>query len=99
MRSPMLWPEGLQAMPARDVQRFVLAHSGARPWDRDSHDVRVIANVAEGRGAIIDSEDEVGGYPRHAETRRAFNPGDWDLDTMTPRRADVLDSGARSRGT
>lgn len=98
-RSPMLWPEGLQAMPARDVQRFVLANAGARPWDRDSHDVRVIANVAEGRGAIIDSEDEVGGYPRHPETRRAFNRDDWDLDTMTPRRADVLDSGARSRGT
>lgn len=99
MRRPMLWPEGLQAMPARDVQRFVLANAGARPWDRDAHDVRVIANVAEGRGAIIDSEDEVGGYPRHAETRRPFNPDDWDLDTLSPRRPDVLDSGARSRGT
>jgi hypothetical protein len=86
-------------MPARDVQRFVLANAGARPWDRDVHDVRVIANVAEGRGGIIDSEDEVGGYPRHAETRRPFNPADWDLETMTPLRPDVLDSGARSRGT
>ncbi len=96
---PMLWPDGLTAMPAVDVQRHVLSDAGARPWDRDAHDVRVIANVAEGRGAIIDNEAEVGGYPNYPMTRRVFNPDDWDLADMSPRRRDVLDSGARARGT
>jgi pectate lyase len=96
---PMLWPQGLTAMPAVDVQRYVLAHVGARPWDRDHHDVRLIADVAEGRGRIIDNEGQVGGYPQEAPTHRAFNPNDWNLGDMTPKRPDVLDSSARSRGT
>ncbi|MGE0044973.1 MAG: hypothetical protein AB7T08_04360 [Hyphomonadaceae bacterium] len=99
LRRPPLWPEGLVAIPAHEVERYVLANAGARPWDRDAHDIRVIADAAEGRGAIIDSEEEVRGYPVQAMTRRPFNPADWDLTTMTPRRPDVLDAGARARGT
>ena len=35
------------------------------------HDVRILADVAEGRGKIIDSETEVGGYPNvHADAAR-----------------------------
>ena len=96
---PMLWPEGLKAMPALDVQTSVLKNAGARPWDRDHHDVRLIADVAEGRGKIIDSEKEVGGYPVEKETHRAFNPADWDLRFMTPLTPAALDSSAKSKGT
>jgi hypothetical protein len=77
----------------------LLTSAGARPWDRDAHDVRILADIAEGRGKIIDSEQEVGGYPVQEPTSRPFNPQDWDLDTMEPKRPDVLDSGAKSRGT
>lgn len=96
---PPLWPEGLRAMSAAEVQRSVLANAGARPWDRDPDDVRLIADVAEGRGEIIDSEQELQGYPNPKPTRRPFNPDDWNLDDMTPKRPDVLDSGAKARGT
>ena len=58
----------------------MLANAGARPWDRDAHDVRILADVTEGRGKIIDSETEVGGYPTVAPTRRAFDPSQWDLE-------------------
>lgn len=93
-------PEGLRIMSPRDVERYVLKNAGARPWDRDKHDVRVLADTAEGRGEIIDSQDQVGGYPEVTEpTRRAFNPDDWHLDTMKPKRPDVLDAGASARGT
>lgn len=92
-------PAGLPVMPAVAVERFVLASAGARPWDRDSHDVRVFANVAEGRGEIIDSQAEVGGYPTVEPSYQAFDPALWDLDTMLPKSAEALDSGARSRGT
>ena len=99
VRRPPVWPEGLTAMPAQDVERYVLTNAGARPWDRDAHDVRVLANAAEGRGEIIDNETEVGGYPAVTETRRPFDPEYWNLFDMTPRRPDVLDAGARARGT
>lgn len=96
---PMPLPEGLPVLAAGDVERFVLANAGARPWDRDGHDVRVFANAAEGRGEIIDSQSEVGGYPSMPETYRAFNAEDWDLETMLPRTDAALDSSVKGRGT
>ncbi|MEQ8177830.1 MAG: hypothetical protein RIC52_00770 [Amphiplicatus sp.] len=97
--APLDWPEGLEALPAEQVQAFVLANAGARPWDRDGHDVRILADTAEGRGEIIDSEQQIGGYPAMKETRRAFDASLWNLDTMQPRSPDALDSGAKARGT
>ncbi len=96
---PLDWPSGLVAMPALQVETHVLTHAGARPWDRDTDDVRVLADVAEGRGEIIDHEDETGGYPKHAMTTRAFDPLLWDLDTMRPKDISALDNGAKARGT
>jgi pectate lyase len=97
--SPLDWPAGLAAMPAIEVEPHVLTTVGARPWDRDAHDVRLIADVAEGRGEIIDREDEVGGYPVQQETRRAFDPSKWNLEDMTPKDPSVLDASAKARGT
>jgi hypothetical protein len=93
------WPAGLQALSAVEVENWVLANAGARPWDRDPHDVRILADVAEGRGKIIDSEAQVGGYPQVAPTHRVFDPMQWDLQTMSPRSADALDSSAKAPGT
>lgn len=90
---------GLEILPSELVEDFVLRNAGARPWDRDKHDVRVLADAAEGRGEIIDSQEDVGGYPEFKPTQQSFNPDDWNLDTMTPRRAEVLDSGKEARGT
>lgn len=96
---PMPLPQGLPVMPARDVERYVLANAGARPWDRDSQDVRVLANAAEGRGDIIDSQEQVGGYPRFDPTYRSFDPSLWDMETMLPLSPEALDASARGRGT
>ena len=99
MSRPPVWWEGLTPMPAREVQVKVLSQVGARPWDRDMRDLLLIAEVAEGRGEIIDKEEQVGGYPRAVETRKPFNPDDWNLDDMTPRRDEVLDRPAQRRTT
>ena len=99
-RRPPVWWEGLAPIPAEQVQVQVLSQVGARPWDRDMRDVLLIAEVAEGRGEIIDHERQVGGYPAVTEpTRKPFNPDDWDLRFMTPLRDDVLDRPAQRRGT
>jgi pectate lyase len=96
---PLDMPEDLAPIAATAVEAFVLANAGARPWDRDAHDVRLLADVAEGRGRIIDSQEEVGGYPKMPETARAFEPSKWSLETMEPNAPDVLDASQKSGGT
>jgi hypothetical protein len=76
-------PQGVRPMAAVEVQDSVIRNAGARPWDRDPIDARIIADTIEGRGAIIDSEEQVGGYPQYTATWRAFNEKEWDLRTMT----------------
>lgn len=97
--APLDLPEGLNILPALEVERSVLDNAGARPWDRDAHDVRVLANAAEGRGAIIDSQEQVGGYPEFPSTQREFDPALWNIETMEPKSPDALDDGSKARGT
>ncbi len=82
---PVAWPAGLPVMPAREVETHVLASAGARPWDRDYDDIRVLFFVAEGRGKIIDDEKDVSAYPALKEARAPFVEADWDLATMEPK--------------
>jgi hypothetical protein len=99
LRKPPFWPTGLTALPSNQVQGWVLASAGARPWDRDALDVQLISDVAEGRGKIIDSENDLHGYPVQKPTSRPFVEADWNLDDMSPRRPELLDAGAKARGT
>lgn len=57
-----LWPAGFTALGATEVTAAVLADVGARPWDRDAVDRRLVEEARSGGGKIIDSETEVGGY-------------------------------------
>lgn len=82
---PLDWWTGLNVLPSRDVETHVLWHAGARPWDRDADDLRVLFFVAEGRGSIIDDEKTVGGYPKFAPSRAPFVEAQWNLDTMEPK--------------
>jgi hypothetical protein len=72
-------PEGVKPLTAVDVENSVITNAGARPWERDEPDWRVIADTIEGRGKIIDSEQEVGGYPVQLAAHQEFNPSDWDM--------------------
>lgn len=84
-KKPVSWWPGLAVLPARDVETHVLALAGARPWDRDAHDIRVLFFIAEGRGEIIDDESEVGGYGEVKSVTAPFIEADWNLDTMEPK--------------
>jgi pectate lyase len=79
---PVNWPPGLQVIPVSQVEESVLRNAGARPWDRDAIDQRIVLQSQQGTGRIIDSEQQVGGYPSVPETRRSFVPAEWDLRTM-----------------
>jgi hypothetical protein len=67
------WPIGLDVLPAAQVFERVLASAGARPRERDAVDARIVAEVRAGTGALVDSQDEVGGYPTAAPTRRTLD--------------------------
>ena len=73
------WPLGLTVLSSSSVLERVLANAGARPKDRDAVDQRIVADVIARTGSIIDSQDEVGGYPAPAPTARALQvPEDVD---------------------
>jgi hypothetical protein len=76
------WPCGFEPMPAEDVKEFVANNAGARPWDRDPIDARIIRAALGGTGKIVNSEAEAGGYPERPETHASFKPEEWDLATM-----------------
>jgi hypothetical protein len=86
--APPLWPGTLAARPSAEVERLVLERAGARPADRDAVDLRVVREVRERAGRIIDSPADVGGWPAPAPVARvlALPPdpaGDDDGDGYT----------------
>nr|WP_315467424.1 hypothetical protein [uncultured Undibacterium sp.] len=85
--APIEWPEGLLTMPAKDVETELLRYAGARPWDRDADDVRILFYIAEGRGTIINDEREVSSYPKVKITQAAFNEQGWDMVNGIPKAA------------
>ena len=62
--TPPVWPTGLTPMSSADVKESVLKNAGARPWDRDSVDKRVVNDARNLTGAIIDTPAQVGGWPQ-----------------------------------
>ncbi len=56
--APPLWPPRLKARPASETTAWVLANAGARPWDRDAVDRRLVEEARSGGGKIINFESE-----------------------------------------
>ena len=76
---------GLPAVTTYDANHAyiqVLSHAGANYY-RDPVDRRVIRNVINQRGAIIDSENQVGGYPTLPSTA---GPNRYEQPTACPIR-------------
>ena len=63
--------------PADAAYKRVVENAGAFPWNRDSADARIINDLIKGTGRIIDSQDDVGGYPVLPSASR---PADFDTD-------------------
>lgn len=78
-------PDGLIPLAAAELENAIYASAGMRPWARDAIDFKILSDVAEGRGKIVDSEAESSGYPSYPATHRPFNPDEWNLTDMSPR--------------
>jgi hypothetical protein len=70
---PMLAPKNFSPLPANATEAYVLKNAGARPKDRDAIDRRILENYRNRAGKIIDSQDEVGGYPKVAATHHRLD--------------------------
>ena len=89
--APPVWPIGLEVLPARQTFESVLKSAGARPADRDAVDERIVGDVRGGTGRIIDSQDDVGGYPRMESTFRRLEIPDENIEEWLARLADELE--------
>lgn len=78
-------PAGIKPLPAARLENAIYMSAGMRPWARDPIDFKIISDVVEGRGRIVDSEAQSSGYPAYAPTRRAFDAAEWNLADMSPR--------------
>ncbi len=79
-------PQDVKAHPASELERTLPLVAGARPWARDPIDFKLLSDVVEGRGRIINSEvDNALGYPLYLPTTRPFVDADWNLADMSPK--------------
>lgn len=70
--TPPIWHDSLVVRPSSEVEARVLNKAGARPSDRDAVDARVVTEVRNRGGSIIDSQSQVGGWPNLANNKRTF---------------------------
>lgn len=62
-----------KVLAAEKVTASVLKNAGSRPESRNSVDQRIINEVVSGKGKVINSQDEVGGYPNDLAKRRQLS--------------------------
>ena len=78
LAAPPVWPAGLEALPNATAIHHISRFVGARPAQRDPIDQRIVAQALSGTANIIDSQDEVGGYPTYPPTEKAAAVPDKD---------------------
>jgi hypothetical protein len=64
LKQPPVWPEGLKPTGTTTAIWQVTRFAGARPAERDAIDRRIVEQAFGGTARVIDSQDEVGGYPK-----------------------------------
>ena len=70
--SPPVAVPGYSVLSGFATYAHVLANAGARPWDRDAVDLRIVKEVDDRTGRYISLISQVGGYPPLAANRRAL---------------------------
>jgi hypothetical protein len=86
-----VWPDGLRPLPSEAVVDYVSKHAGARPRDRDDIDKRIIRDFLNRQGRIIDSQDDVGGYPDDRMTRHKIEVPGGDVQAWLNRLASEIE--------
>lgn len=83
--TPALTPSGISADPVEHLFQLLLDNAGAIAPQRDPVDNRVVQDVRDGTGHLIDSEIDVGGWPQldagtpAPDTDHDGMPNDWEI--------------------
>jgi hypothetical protein len=77
--TPAVPPSGVTTQQAHEAYNLVLSYAGAIAPKRDTVDRRVVLSVREKTGSLINSQNDVGGWPVY---RSAPPPPDADHDGM-----------------
>jgi hypothetical protein len=67
-----IWDKNFTPVSSKSLEKHLLPLVGARPLDRDMADKRVIDQVINRNGIMINSQSEVGGYPVLAKNKRSL---------------------------
>jgi hypothetical protein len=80
-----VWPSGLAAMSTAEnkVKDYVLTYAGSRPAERNGVDARIVKDVRNGTGRIINCVADDG------STRCAKNAGGWPQLAANTRRLEI----------
>lgn len=95
LAEPPVWPEAIKVIAAKDLEQQLLPAIGARYWQRDAIDKRIVQSYFNRDGRIIDSQQQVGGYPQISPVYRPLNVpteniNDW-LDSFIPLKNTLAD--------
>ncbi len=67
---PVSLPVAMNIKPVDELESSLLPFVGARPADRDAVDERIVDDVVNRTGSLIDSQNDVGGWPGEQGRRR-----------------------------
>ena len=86
-----VWPIGFEPLIADEVVGYITGNVGARPKERDAIDKRIIQDFLDGKGQILDSQDEVGGYPKYKATYRKLDVPHENIDSWLTQLASEIE--------
>lgn len=71
------WTTDLVQLPADELADYIAQNAGARPWESDPVDDRILSDWLSGTGSLINLETDVGGFP---DIEPSARPEGWDTD-------------------
>lgn len=80
LKNKPVWPDDFEPLSSEDVVDHIVNHAGARPRERDEIDQRIVMDFLNKKGKILDSQEEVGGYPTPKKTYRKLNIPEDDIE-------------------
>lgn len=85
-----VWTGQYTVISSGVVTASVLKNAGSRPAERNSVDQRIVDDVKNKKGKVINSQNEVGGYPAKTITRRELQIPDKGIENWLESLSDEL---------
>jgi pectate lyase len=96
LSEPPVWPDGLKPLTAAATVWHVARFAGARPAQRDTIDQRIVDDALTGAARIIDSQEDVGGYPHQEPVARKLEVPANDRKRWLDTLAEEVEVGSKA---